>query len=105
MTGPTEARRKARTIMATDSEWARIRERADAEDMPISRYVVLHLLSTSESQPPPQLPLEVQWRIARDVSVLSRIEKHRFERAGEEEAWQTICEAAEALLEADEAQG
>ena len=105
MTGRMEARRRARTIMATDSEWARIRESADAEDMPISRYVVLSLLSTSESQPPPHLPLEIQWCMARDVLVLSRIEKHRFERAGEEETWQTICEAVEALLEAEEVQG
>ena len=41
-----DPRRKARTIMATDSEWARIGERAKALDMPISRFVVRQVLDT-----------------------------------------------------------
>ena len=104
-----EPRRKARTIMATDSEWARIRERAEALDMPISRFVVQRILdTTSTPQPgttmspqPPGLPADLQWRLAHHLMVLTRIEQYRFERAGEGDAWQAIEEEAQALLEAE----
>ena len=42
-----EPKRKVRSIMASDSEWARIGERAWALDMPISRFVVQNILGTT----------------------------------------------------------
>lgn len=96
-----EPRRKARTIMATDSEWARIRERAETLDMPISRFVVQQALTTTPPQPT-SLPAALQWRLAHRLMVLARIEEYRFERAGEGETWQAIGEEIEALLK-DEA--
>ena len=104
-----EPRRKARTIMASDSEWARIRERARALDMPISRFVEQQILATTTAPHPgatttPQregLPADLKWRLAHQLMVLARIERHRFESAGESEAWQAIEEEVEALLEAE----
>ena len=34
-----DPRRHPRTVMATDTEWQRIRERAEAAGMPISRFI------------------------------------------------------------------
>jgi len=112
-----EPKRKARSIMASDSEWARIRERARALDMPISRYVVQQILGTTTTpqvmtigRPQPlttarpqaeSLPTDLQWRLAHHLLVLARIEQYRFERAGSGEAWQAIEEEARALLEAE----
>ena len=95
-----EPKRKARSIMATDSEWARIRERAEALDMPISRFVVQQVLATPAPQPT-GLPADLQWRLAHHLMVLARIEQYRFERAGEGDAWQAIEEETQALLEAE----
>ncbi len=91
--------------MATDSEWDRIRERAAAEDVPISRYVVQQILRPVGEPPPPSLPIEVQWLMARNLLMLAQVEKHRFERAGERQAWDTLEEACEAFLDAEALQG
>ncbi len=96
-----EPKRKARSIMASDSEWARIGERARALDMPISRFVVQQILGTTTTPQPESLPVDLQWRLAHHLLVLARIEQYRFERAGEGEAWQAIEEEAEALLKAE----
>ncbi len=102
-----DTRRKARTIMASDSEWARIRERAKALDMPISRFVVHHLLGATDvsrhdtGTTPPDLPADLQWRLAHHVMVLARLERYRFESAGHGEAWEAIEEEIDALLEAE----
>lgn len=95
-----EPRRKVRTIMATDSEWARIGENANALDMPKSRYVVQQVLTTTSPQQA-GLPVVVQWRLAHHLMVLAHIEQYRFERAGAGETWQAIEEEVEALLEAE----
>ena len=103
-----DPRRKARTIMATDSEWTRISERAKALDMPISRFVVQLVLATAAPQDDatttpqaPDLPSDLQWRLAHHLMVLARLERHRFESAGRGEAWQAIEEEVQALLEAE----
>lgn len=101
MTAPDETKRKARTIMATDSEWDRIRKRAAAEDLPTSRYVVQRLLQPAADQLPPSLPIDVQWLMARHLLMLARIEKHRFEQSGQLEAWETLEEACAAFIESE----
>ncbi len=95
-----DTRRKARSIMATDSEWARIRERADTLDMPISRFVVQQALTTTAPQAA-GLPVDLQWRLAHRLMMLARIEQYRFERAGESDAWLAVGDEIEALLEAE----
>ena len=113
-----DPKRKARSIMASDSEWARIGERARALDMPISRFVVQHILGTTtrpqdvtitrpqnvttSGPQSPGLPADLQWRLAHHLLVLARIERYRFERTNEGEAWQAIEEEAEALLDGKE---
>ena len=103
--------------MASDSEWARIGERARALDMPISRFVVQQVLGTTtrpqamttkgpqelttRGPQEPGLPADLQWRLAHHLLVLARIERYRFEHAGSGEAWQAIEEEARALLEAE----
>ena len=41
---PVGEKRKARCVMATDTEWAMIREDADAEELSVADYVVRVLL-------------------------------------------------------------
>ena len=101
MMGAKEPKRKARTIMVSDSDWARFGERAKALDMPISRFVVQQILGTTTTPQPECLPVDLQWRLAHHLLVLARIERYRFERAGSGEAWQAIEEEAQALLKAE----
>ena len=87
MNNAADGKRKSRSIMATDSEWTRIRERAEQDGIPISRYVVQQSLDTVER--PAQesrLPL----------SVLLRLEELRFSQAGREDAWMPrLCRTEE----------
>ena len=39
MEDATDAIRYPRTVTATDTEWRRVKERAEAAGMPVSRYV------------------------------------------------------------------
>ena len=52
-----DPRRHPRTVMATDTEWRRVRERADAAGMPISRFICQRAAGP-ERPPPPGLALE-----------------------------------------------
>ncbi|MDE0241888.1 MAG: hypothetical protein OXQ84_17145 [bacterium] len=101
MTAPDEGKRRARTVMATDSEWARIQERAATEDLPTSRYVVQQLLQPAGEPAPPSLPIDVQWLMVRQLMMLARVEKHRFEQSGQLEAWETLEEACAAFVESE----
>ena len=102
MNDAADGKRKPRSIMAADSEWTRIRERAERERILASRYVVRQSLATverpaQEGRP----PLSVQWRMARDIRVLLRLEELRFSQVGQEDAWHAVVEDAEALLDAE----
>ncbi|MCY4608624.1 MAG: hypothetical protein OXD40_08515 [bacterium] len=80
---PKGEKRRARCVMATDSEWQRIGERAAADGLSISDHVVRSLL----------VPLSwyaVQHRVARAVLVLERIEKMRFDEADMGTTWEEI---------------
>ena len=102
MNDATDGKRKPRSIMATDSEWTRIRERAERERIPISRYVVRQSLATVERPAREgRLPLSVQWWMARDIRVLLRLEELRFSQAGQEDAWHAVVKDAEAFLDAE----
>ena len=55
----TAERRTQHAVMATASEWARIRELAAAADMDLSRYIV-HRATVPDPDPPPS-----NWSILR----------------------------------------
>ena len=93
-------KRKARCVMATDSEWRRISERAEAAGKTISRFVVERLLDPPRDDGP--LPVSLQRRMARDVLVLSRIEELRYGEAGAVEDWNGIVAAADAEIAEEE---
>ncbi len=95
-------KRKARCIMATDTEWQRIAGRARKAGLPISRYAVQRLLEPAgETAAPPGLLRQT----ARDLRVLVRIEERRFheENAGTE--WDELLDGVEAELDGEEAMG
>ena len=46
-----DPKRRAGAIMASDTEWARNRDRAGAFDMPVSRFVLWQALATTAPQP------------------------------------------------------
>lgn len=105
---PTGEKRKARCVMATDSEWQRIREAAAAAGLSISEYV-LRLLLTPPSSPTENaeqaLPVRVQMRVARAVLVLECIERMRLDRAEMTRAWKEIVTEVDAWLEGEAALG
>ena len=104
----TGEKRRARSVMATDSEWQRIREAAAAAGLSISDYVLRVLLT-----PPPApsddadqaLPSGVQLRVARAVLVLECIEWLRLERADMGAAWEEIVTEVDGWLEGETALG
>ncbi len=65
-------------------------------------YVVRQSLATVERQVQEgRLPLSVQWRMARDIRVLLRLEELRFSQADREDAWHAVVKEAEALFDAE----
>ncbi len=98
----TEGKRKARVVMATDSEWQIIGERAEKARMSTSGFVVERALATAERESDDNLPAPLRRRVARDVLVLSRIEELRYRETGKTGAWEEIVAAAEAAIETEE---
>lgn len=95
-------KRKARCIMATDTEWQRITGRARKAGLPISRYAVQRLLEpVGETAAPPGLLRQA----ARDLRVLVRIEERRFREEGAGAGWEELVGGVEAELDREEAMG
>ena len=72
-----DPRRHPRTVMATDTEWRRIRERAEAAGMPISRFICQRAAGPERRPPPGVAPEAVLARLERietAVLVLAEIE-------------------------------
>lgn len=85
MTRDREDRRRQRSVTLTDSEWRRLKERADEAGMPVSRFIV-HRLAEEDPGPPPDrgpggLPAAVWRRVAREVLLLGRLEEERLAAA------------------------
>ena len=97
-------RKKARSVMADDSQWRLIGARARAAGMSVSRFVVERALE------PARLPVErdtvpaaVQRRAAVDLRTLALAERLRFEHNDAGASWRRLVEEAEASVAADEA--
>ncbi len=99
MTAP----RKQRAIMATDSEWQVIRERAQAAGMPISRFIVERL--TEKEQQMSALPASILRRMAREVLVLSRIEELRLSGHESADVWKAVGDEVDAWLDKEKRLG
>lgn len=96
---PKGTRRKARTVMATDAEWARIGEAAAAAGLSISEHVVRSSLRLAEPAAEPDLPVSVLRRVARGVLALEEIEGRRLEIQGAGEVWRQALERADAWID------
>ncbi len=100
--GGTVEKRKARCIMATDTEWRRIAERAGLAGLPISRFAVQRLLEPAGgTAAPPGLPRQV----VRDLRVLVAIEERRFRADNAGTDWDELVAGTEAALDSEEAMG
>ena len=105
---PSGERRKRRCVMATDAEWACIREAADAAGLSVSEHVV-----RAGVAPPARagaeafgLPASVLRRQAQVLLTLGKVEKSRLERLDPEGApdlWRRLVAEADAWLDAEAA--
>ena len=93
MSEAPEGRRTQHAVMATASEWARIKELADEAGMELSRYVVRRA-----TQPDP-LPASVLRRAVRELLLLARLEEARMADMGLEERWRAMGDAVDAWLD------
>ena len=103
-----EERRRQRAVMATDSEWRLVRERAAAAGMDISRFIVERLTAPApEHDPEAQLRalISATGRIERNVRVLHEAERQRVEDHAEPGTWETLVRRARAHVDLEEALG
>ena len=101
-------RKRQRAVMATDSDWQTVRERADAAGMDVSRFIVERLTAPS---PAPELGAVTSElagavaRIERAVRVLYEVEKQRVEDGAGAETWEALVRRAGARVDAEENRG
>ena len=92
------------TVTATDAEWRRIGERAEAAGMPISRYIC-QLAAGPEPRPQAGVSSEAVLarpeRIETAVPVLAGVERQRLAERGEEESWETASRKVALRLRAE----
>ncbi len=91
--------------MATDAEWARIREAADGAGLSISDYVVRNSVAgqMSTDLTDTALPPSVLRRTVRAVLVLEGLEQRRLENQGGAEIWRSLLADADAWIDAEAA--
>ena len=103
-----EVRKRQRAVMATDSDWETVRERADAAGMDVSRFVVERLTAPAavpESGAATRELAGAVARIERAVRVLYEVEKQRVEDSAGAETWEALVRRAAARVDAEEALG
>ena len=98
---PKGERRKARTVMATDAEWARIGEAAAEAGLSISEHVVRGSAGPGAPAAEPGLPLPVLRRVARAVLALEEMEGRRLELQGAGEDWRRALERVDAWIDGE----
>ena len=106
MAGPGGEKRKRRCMMATDSEWTRMREAAAAAEISCSAFIVRRCLDGAEpAAPEPVLPAPVLRRVMRTVLALEEIERLRLKKAGSEADWNAALARADEWLDGEAALG
>ena len=99
--GPDGPRRQ-RSVMATDSEWARITERAEAAGMSISAFIC-HRAGGSDRMPAGTMAEESFARLERieiAVLTLAEIERGRLAERDEDEGWEAALRRVKLRLRA-----
>ena len=98
-----DPRRHPRTVMATDTEWQRIHERAEAAGMPISRFVCQRAAGPDRrpTDVAPEAVLARLERIETAVLVLAEVERQRLAERGEEEGWEAAARRVGLRLRAE----
>ena len=87
-----DPRRRPRSVMASDSEWDRIRERAKAAGMSISSFICLRTAGPDRRPPPGPTPQAIAARLERietAVLTLAEVERRRLAERGEADNWET----------------
>ena len=94
-------RRRQRSIMATDSEWNRVKEHAAAAGLSISQFLLQRSLEPPRDPAPDSTPDSLLMRrIAIDVAALAMVESWRMKPAGAD-AWQRILKEAEDRVDSE----
>ena len=104
----TVGRKRQRAVMATDSDWQTVRERADAAGMDVSRFIVERLTAPAAVPEDRAAVGELAGavvRIERAVRVLYEVEKQRVEDGAGAETWEVLVRRAGARVDAEEALG
>ena len=108
MSGAAEGRKRQRAVMATDTDWQTVRERADAAGMDVSRFILERLTAPAPVPVDPVLARDLAGavaRIERVVRVLYEVEKERVVESAGAETWQALVRRAGARIDAEEALG
>ena len=103
-----KGRKKQRAVMATDSDWETVRERADAAGMDVSRFIVERLTAPAAVPDDGVATRELAGKVARierAVRVLYEVEKRRVEDGAGAETWEALVRRAGARVDAEEALG
>ena len=97
-----DGRKRPRSVMATDSDWRRIRARK--VDKSASDFLIERGLAPSEpvEERSEVLPQAMQRRAAVDLRLLVLVERMRFEAEGRGGVWRRLEEEAEASVADDE---
>ena len=108
MNEAAEGRKRQRAVMATDSDWQALKERADAVGMDVSRFIMERLTAPVQAPEDADLRRDLAGavaRIERMVRVLYEVEKERVESSAGAETWQALVRRAGARSDAEEAIG
>ena len=108
MSGAAERRKRQRAVMATDSDWQLLKERADAAGMDVSRFILERLMAPAPVPEDRVMTRDLAVglaRIERMVRVLYEVEKERIEGGAGTETWQALVRRAGARIDAEEALG
>ena len=92
------ARRRQRAVMATDSEWEVLRERAAAAGMDISRFILERLTAPAAPEAAPDGAVA---RIERTVLMLEEVERERMMRNGAAATWAELGRRVDGRLAAE----
>ncbi len=108
MSEAAEGRKRQRAVMATDSDWQALKERADAAGMDVSRFILERLTAPVAVPVDPVMTRDLAGtvaRIERMVRVLYEVEKERVEGSAGADTWQALVRRAGARIDAEEALG
>ena len=108
MSGAAERRKRQRAVMATDSDWQALKERADAAGMDVSRFILERLTAPSPVPEDRVMTRDLAVglaRIERMVRVLYEVERQRVEDTAGVETWQALVRRAGARVDAEEGLG